>query len=136
MTKQQKTQQQAFQTAQDQNNEKFALLQDEIRLTIESVEEIKQDTYTHISYKLERIYTLEEAFRQYQFESAYRHFLQSLQFYLSQIGTLYTHFKAFLAAFYACRNIPFNNFISRHGTHYSIILASHTTCYNCAGIGC
>ena len=31
VTKQQKTQQQAFQTVQDQNNEKLALLRDEIR---------------------------------------------------------------------------------------------------------
>ena len=49
MTKQQKTQQQAFQTVQDQNNEKLALLRDEIRLTRESVEKIKEDTYTHNS---------------------------------------------------------------------------------------
>ena len=53
---------------------------------------------------LERIYTLEDAFRCYQFESAYRHFLQSSQLYLSQTGTLYTDFKAFRAAFYAYRN--------------------------------
>ena len=65
VTKQQKTQQQAFQTVQDQNNEKLALLRDEIRLTQESVERIKNDTYTHISYMLERIYTLEDAFRCY-----------------------------------------------------------------------
>ena len=108
VTKQQKTQQKEFQTVQDQNNEKLALLPDEIRLTQESVEKIKEDTYTHISYMLERIYTLENAFRCYQFESAYRHFLQSSQLYLSQIGTLYTHFKAFRAAFYAYRN----NFLS------------------------
>ena len=53
---------------------------------------------------LERIYILEDAFRCYQFESAHRHFHQSSQPYLSQIGTLYTHFKAFRAAFYAHRN--------------------------------
>ena len=53
---------------------------------------------------LERIYSLEDAFRCYQFESAYRHFLQSSQLYLSQIGTFYTHFEAFRAAFYAYRN--------------------------------
>ena len=53
---------------------------------------------------LERIYILEDACRCYQFESAYRHFLQSSQLYLSQIGTLYTHFEAFRAAFYAYRN--------------------------------
>ena len=88
VTKQQKTQQQAFQTVQDQNNEKLALLQDKIRLTQESVERIKEDTYTHISYMLDRINNLEDAFRCYQFESAYRHFLQSSQLYLSQIGTL------------------------------------------------
>ena len=41
VTKQQKTQQQAFQTNQDQNNEKLALLRDETRLTQESVEKIK-----------------------------------------------------------------------------------------------
>ena len=104
VTKQQKTQQQAFQMVQDKNNEKFALLRDEIRLTQESVERIKNDTYIRLSYMLERIYTLEDAFRCYQFESAYRHFLQSSQLYLSQIGTLYTHFKAFRAAFYAYRN--------------------------------
>ena len=79
VTKEQKTQQQAFQTVQDQNNEKLALLRDEIRLTQKSVERIKTDTYTHISYMLERIYTLEDAFRCYQFEGAYRHFLQSSQ---------------------------------------------------------
>ena len=101
VTRQQKTQQQAFQTVQDQNNEKLALLRDEICLTQESVERIKDDTYTHISYLLERIYTLEDAFRSYHFEGAYRHFLQSSQLNLSQIGTLYTHFKAFRAAFYA-----------------------------------
>ena len=104
VTKQQKTQQKAFQTVQDQNNEKLARLRDEINLTQESVEKIKEDTYTHISYMLERLYTVEDAFRCYQFESAYRHFLQSSQLYLSQIGTLYTHFKAFRAAFYAYRN--------------------------------
>ena len=104
VTKQQKTQQQAFQMVQDKNNEKLALLRDEIRLTQESIERIKKDTYLRISYMLERIYSLEDAFWCYQFESAYRHFLQSSQLYLSQIGTLYTHFKAFRAAFYSYRN--------------------------------
>ena len=104
VTEQQKTQQKAFQTVQNQNNEKLALLRDEIRLTQESVEKNRNDTYTHISYMLERIYTLENAFRCYQFESAYRNFLQSSQIYLSQIGTLCTHFRAFRAAFYAYRN--------------------------------
>ena len=75
VTKQQKTQQKAFQTVQDQNNGKLALLQDEIRLTQKSAEKTKEDTYKHISYMLTRIYTLEDAFRCYQFESAYRHFL-------------------------------------------------------------
>ena len=103
VTKQQKTQHQAFQTVQDQNNEKLALLHEDIRLTQESVK-IKQDTYTHIFYMFDRTYTLEDAFRCYRFESAYRHFLQSSQLYLSLIGTLYTHFKAFRAAFYAYRN--------------------------------
>ena len=101
MTKQQETQQQAFQTVQDQKIEKLAVFRDKIRMTRESPEKIKEDTYTHISYMLERIYILEDAFRCYQIESAYRHFLQSSQLCLSQIGTLYTHFKAFLAAFYA-----------------------------------
>ena len=51
VTEQQRTQQQAFQTVQDQNNEKLALLQDEIRLTQESVEKIKEDSYkTHVLY--------------------------------------------------------------------------------------
>ena len=104
VTNQQKTQQQAFQMVQDKNNEKLALLGDEIRLTQKSVERFKNDTYTRISYMLERIYTLEDEFPCYQFESAYRHFLQSSQLYLSQIGTLYTHFKASRAAFYAYRN--------------------------------
>ena len=108
VTKQQKTQQQAFQTVQDQNNGKLALLRDEIRLTQESVKQIKQDTYTHISYMIERIYTLEDALRWYQFESTYCHFLQSSQLYSSQIGTMYTHFKAFRAAFYAYRNTFFS----------------------------
>ena len=48
VTKQQKTQQKAFQTVQDQNKEKLALLRDKISLTQESVEKIKEDTYTHI----------------------------------------------------------------------------------------
>ena len=100
VTKQQKTQQEAFQRVQGQNDEKLAPLRDEIRLTQESVEKIEEDTYTHISYELDRIYTLEDAFRCYQFESAYRHFLQSSQVYLSQIGTMYTYFEAF----YAYRN--------------------------------
>ena len=104
LTKQQKTQQQAFQMVQDKNNEKLALLRDQNRLTQESVERIKNDTYTRLSYMLELIYTLEDAFRCYQFESAYRHFLQSSNLYLSQIGTLYTHFRAFRAAFYAYGN--------------------------------
>ena len=104
VTKQQNAQQQAFQIVQDQNNEKLALLLDEIRLTQESVEEVKDDTYTHISYLLERIYTLENAFRCNQIESAYRHFLQSSQLYFSQIGTLYRLFKAFRAAFSAYSN--------------------------------
>ena len=63
VTKQQKTQQQAFQTVQDRNNEKFALLRDEIRLTQKSVEKIKEDTYTRFSYMLDRRYTLEDAIR-------------------------------------------------------------------------
>ena len=41
-TKKQRTQQQALQTVQDQNNEKLALLRDEIRLTHESVERSKK----------------------------------------------------------------------------------------------
>ena len=118
MTKQQKTQQQAFQTVQDQNSEKLALLRDEFRLTHESVEKIKIDTYTHISYMLDSIYTLEDAFRCYQFESGYRHFHQSSQLYLSQIGTLYTHFKAFRAAFYAYRNNFFSIISSSLATGY------------------
>ena len=108
VTKQQKIQQQAFQMVQDKNNEKFAILRDEIRLTQESVERNKNDTYLGISYMVERIYTLGDAFRFYQFESAYRHFLQSSHLFLSQIGTLYTHFKAFRAAFYAYRNNLFS----------------------------
>ena len=56
---------------------------------------------------LERIYTLEDAFRCYQFESAYRHFLQFSQLYLSQIGTLHTHFEAIRAAFYAYKILSF-----------------------------
>ena len=109
VTKQQKTQQQAFQTVQDQKNEKLALLRDENPFTKESVEKIKEDTYTHINYMLERIYTLEYAFGCSQSENAYRHFLQSSPLSLSQIGTLYTHFKAFCAAFYAYRD----NFFSK-----------------------
>ena len=93
---------------QDKNNEKLALLRDEIRLTQESVERFKNDTYLRILYVLERIYTREDAFRCYQFESAYRHFLQSSQLYLSQIGKLNTQFKAFPAAFYAYRNNVFS----------------------------
>ena len=104
VTKEQKTQQQAFQAVIDRNYEKLALLRDEIRLTQETVEKNNDDTYTHINYMLEPIYTLEDAFRCHQFESAYRHFLQSSQLYLSQIGTLYTFSKAFRAAFYAFRN--------------------------------
>ena len=49
VTKRQKAQQQAFQMVQDKNNEKLALLRDEIRLTQESVERIKNDTYLRIS---------------------------------------------------------------------------------------
>ena len=48
LTKQQKTQQEAFQTVQDQNNEKLALLRDEIRLTQEIVAKNEEHTYTHI----------------------------------------------------------------------------------------
>ena len=110
VTKQQKTQQPAFQTVQDQKNEKFTPLRDEVRLMQESVEQIKEDTYAHISYTLERIYTLEDQFRCSQLESAYRHFFQSSQLYLSQIGALYTHFDAFGAAFYAYRNNFFQLF--------------------------
>ena len=99
VTKQQKTQQQAFQTVQHQNDEKPALLRHEVRLTQENVERIKDDIYTHIFYKLERIYFLEDAFRCNQLESAYPHFLRSSQLYLSQISTLCTHFQAFRASF-------------------------------------
>ena len=53
---------------------------------------------------LERIYTLEDATLCSDVEIAYRHFLQFSQLYLPQIGSLYTHFKVFRAAFYACRN--------------------------------
>ena len=104
VTKQQKTQQQAFQRVQDQNNEKLALLKAKIRLTQESVERIKEDACREIFDMLDRISTLENAFRRYQFESAYRHLLQSSQLYLAQIGTLYTHFKAMRAALYAYGN--------------------------------
>ena len=92
VTKQQKTQQKAFQTVQDQNNEKLALLRDEIRLTQESVEKIKEDTYTHRSYMLDRIYTLEDAFLCYPFEGAYRHFLQSSKLHLSHCMLTLKHF--------------------------------------------
>ena len=102
--KQPKTQQQAFQTVQDQNNEILALFRDEICLTQQSVAKIREDSYTNISYMIERIYTLEDALRCYRFESASLHFLQSWQLFLLQIGPLYTHFKAFRAAFYAYRN--------------------------------
>ena len=57
---------------------------------------------------LERIYTLEDAFRCCQLESTYRHFLQPSLPYLSQIGTLYTPFKAFRAASYVYRNNVFS----------------------------
>ena len=117
VTKQQKTQQQAFQMVQDKNNEKLALLRDEIRLTQESAERIKNDFYTRISYMLDRINTLEDAFRCYQFESAYRHFLQSSQFYLSQLDTLYTRFITYRADFYAYRN-NFFSIISSLATGY------------------
>ena len=106
--KQQKTQQQAFQTVLDQNNEKLAVLRDEIRLTHESVEKIKEDTYTHKSYMHERIYIFEVAFWCYRVKSAYRHFFQASQIYLSQISTMYTHLKAFRAEFYAYRNNLFS----------------------------
>ena len=109
VTKQQKTQQQAFQTVQDQNNEKLALLRDEI----------------HLIQKC------------YQFKSDYRHFLQSSQIYLSQNGTQCAHFKTFRAAFYAYRKKLFlNHFISCHGTYYTTFLTSNTPCYNRAGFGC
>ena len=81
-------------------------------MTQESVEKLKEDIYTHISYMLDGIYTLEDAFQCYQLESAYRHFLQSSQLYLSQFGTLYTHFKAFRAAFYTQRNNFFSIILS------------------------
>ena len=84
-------------------------------MTQEISEKTKDDTYTHISYILKRLYTLEDAFRCYQFGSAYRHSLQSSQLYLAQIGTLYTHFKAFRAAFDAFRN-NFSSIISTTAT--------------------
>ena len=80
VTKQQKTQHQSFQTVQDQNIEKVTLPRDEIPLTQESVEQQKEDTYTHISYMLDRMYTLEDAFRCHKLESAYYLFLQNSQF--------------------------------------------------------
>ena len=60
--KQQKKQQQAFQSVQDQNNEKLVLLRDKIRLTQESVARNKKYTYLHILYMLECIYTLVDVF--------------------------------------------------------------------------
>ena len=57
VTKQQKTQQQAFQTIRSQNNEKLAQLRDEICLTQESVERIKEDTYSQFLKGL-KVYTL------------------------------------------------------------------------------
>ena len=50
VTKQQASQQKAFQTVQDQNNEKLALLREEIHLTQKSVERIREDSYTHFIY--------------------------------------------------------------------------------------
>ena len=97
-------------------------------MTQESVEKIKEDTCTHISYMLEGIYSLEDGFGRYQFESAYRHFVQSSQLFLSQIGTLYTHFKAFFAALYAYRNIFFSIISSLAMGPYSTIPASQTIC--------
>ena len=118
VTKQQKIQKQAFQTVQDQNKAKLALIREKIRLTQQIVERIKEDTYTHICYTLERLYTLEDAFRCCQLESAYRRCRQFSQIYLSQIGRLYTHFKAFRASLYAYRNTFFLDiFISCQGTH-------------------
>ena len=77
VTQQQKTQQYKFQTVSDQSNEKLALLRDQICLTEKSVERIKEDTYTHVSCMPACLYTLQDAFRCYQFEIVYRHFLQS-----------------------------------------------------------
>ena len=135
MTKQQKTQQQAFQTVEEQNNGKLALLHDEIHLCAQNVERIKEDTYKHISYMLELIYSLEDAFRCYQFESAYCHLLQSSQLHLSQIGLLYTQSKAFRTPFYAYRKYFFFIFffISRYWTYHTTILLSY---YNPARAGC
>ena len=61
---------------------------------------------------LERIPTLEDACRCYQIKSAFRHFFQSSQLHLSQIGTIYTNLKAFRAAFLAYRNNFFSIFSS------------------------
>ena len=43
---------------QDQNNKKLALLRDEIRLTQENVERIKEGTYTHTFLMRLNVYTL------------------------------------------------------------------------------
>ena len=48
VTKRQVTQQQASETVQDRNKEKFALLRDETRLTQKSVERTREETYAHI----------------------------------------------------------------------------------------
>ena len=57
---------------------------------------------------LDCTYNPEDAFHCNQFKSAYHHFLQPSKLYLSHIGTLYTHFKAFRAAFYADRKKYFS----------------------------
>ena len=86
VTKQQATQQ-AFQAVRKQNKQELALLRDEVRLTQERVERIA-DTYTDISHMLGHIHTLEDAFRCYQLESGYSHFLQTSQ--VTNWSTLYT----------------------------------------------
>ena len=121
----QETQQQTFPTVQEENNENLALFRDEIRLTQESVQKIKEDTYKHVSYMLERTYTLEIAFHCYQFESAYHHFLQSSQLFSDHKLAHYIHTsKPFWPHFTFIETISFPNI---HLSLRDILL--HNSCF-------
>ena len=120
VTKQQKTHQQVFQTVRDQNNEKPALFQDETRLTQESLEKIKT-ILIHIILICLNVYTL-RTMRSNAINSKVptATFFSLCNFTHHKLAHCKHTLKPFVPQFTFMEIILFNNFISRHGTHYYI----------------
>ena len=128
---QQKTQQQALHTDQDENNDKLALLRNKIRLTHQSVQRMK-NILIHTIFVCLNVYTLLKT----RFDAIISKVLTvnffSLRNYTCHKLAHCTHtLKPFAPPSTLIETFFPHHFISCHGSHYSTILASHTTSYNC-----